>query len=61
MNRGTYVSLDVEVLEVESVFPDVDTNDGGKVQEGVLVWCGGDFEALGRGIDALKPSVLRIN
>ena len=49
----TYVSLDVEVLEVERVLPDVDADDGDVGQERVLVRRGGDLNNLGGGVPAL--------
>ena len=52
--RVTYVDLDVEVLEVESVLPDIDTNDGNEGEERVLVSGGGDLETLGGGVQALQ-------
>lgn len=36
-NTGTHVSLDVLVLEVERVLPDVDTDDRQRIEERVLV------------------------
>ena len=50
----TYVSLDVQVLQVERVLPDVDADDGDVGQEGVLVGGGGDFEDLSLGVVALE-------
>ena len=49
----TYVSLDVEVLEVEGVFPNIDANDGDVRQERVLVGGGRDLDNLGRRVVAL--------
>lgn len=43
----THVDLDVLVLEVEGVLPDVDTNDGDVAKERVLVRSGDDLELLG--------------
>ena len=59
--RKTYVSLDVEVLEVESVLPDVDADDGDVAQERVLVGGGGELEALGRGVVALHAQHVSIH
>ena len=50
----TYVSLDVEVLEVEGVFPNIDADDGDVRQERILVGGGRDLETLGRGVQALR-------
>ena len=49
----THVDLDVEVLEVERVLPDVDADDGDVGQERVLVRRGGDLNDLGGGVPAL--------
>ena len=50
---NTHVGLDVKVLEVESVLPDVDADDGDEAEEGVLVGGGSDLEALRLGVVAL--------
>lgn len=52
----TYVSLDVEVLEVEGMLPDIDADDGGVGQERVLVGGGDDLKHLGGGVVALCAS-----
>ena len=57
--RSTHVGLDVEVLEVESVLPDVDTDDGDEAEEGVLVGGGSDLEALSLGVVALLNASAR--
>ena len=49
----TYVGLDVEVLEVERVLPDVDTNDGDVGEERVLVRRRRDLNDLRGGVPAL--------
>ena len=49
----TYVSLDVEVLEVEGVFPNIDADDGDVRQERILVGGGRDLDHLGRRVVAL--------
>ena len=51
--RETYVGLDVEVLEVERVLPDVDTDDGDMGEERVLVRRGRDLDDLRRRVVAL--------
>ena len=56
MTKGTYVGLDVEVLEVEGVLPDVDADDGDVGQERVLVGGRRDLNDLGRGVVALQQS-----
>ena len=53
ITKCTYVSLDVEVLEVEGVFPDINANDGDVRQERVLVGGGRDLDNLGRRVVAL--------
>ena len=50
----THIRLNVEVLEVESVLPHVDTNDRDQAQERVLVSSGGDFQMLGSGVQSLE-------
>lgn len=54
MQYVTYVNLDVQVLQVESVLPDVDTDDGNVGQEGVLVRGGGDLKTFGGRVQALR-------
>ena len=49
----THVSLNVEVLKVESVLPDVNPDDRDEGQQRVLVWCRCDLEALGGRIQTL--------
>lgn len=44
--KVTYVSLDVEVLEVEGMFPDINANDGDMAQQRILVRGGDDFELV---------------
>ena len=51
---GAYIDLDIEILEIEGVLPDVDTNDRDQVQEGVLVSGGSNLQTLGDGIVSLK-------
>lgn len=51
---GTHVNLDVEVLQVERVLPDVHADDGDVGQEGVLVGGGDDLEDLGLGVVSLE-------
>ena len=53
-DRGTHVGLDVEVLEVEGVLPDVDADEGDVAEERVLVRGGGELDALGGGVVALQ-------
>jgi len=49
----TYISLDVEILEVKSVLPDVDANDGDMGEERILVSRSYNLQTLGGGIVAL--------
>ena len=46
----TYVGLDVLVLEVESVLPNVDTDDRNEAQERILVGGGRELQTLGSGV-----------
>jgi len=55
----THIDLDIEVLEVEGVFPDVDTDDRGQVQERVLVSSGGNLQTLGGGVESLEAETNR--
>ena len=50
----TYVDLDVEVLEVERVLPDIDTNDWDVRDERVLVRGRDDLKTLGHRVVALS-------
>ena len=52
-NSSTYVDLDVLVLEIEGMLPDVDTDDGDVSQKRVLVGGGRDLKSLGDGVDTL--------
>ena len=54
MTKGTYVGLDVEVLEVEGVLPDVDADDGDVGQERVLVRGRREVQGLGNRVPALR-------
>lgn len=53
----THVCLDVEVLEIESMLPDVNTDDGQERQERVLVRRRRDLEFLRRWVHALSVPV----
>lgn len=50
----THVGLDVEVLEVERVLPDVDADDGHVRQKRVLVSRGDNLQSLQGGVVALR-------
>ena len=54
MVRDTDVDLDILVLEVEGMLPDINTNDGGMGQEGVLVSGGDDLKTFGDGVNTLR-------
>lgn len=56
---ATYVDLDVEVLQVERVLPDIDADDGDKRQERVLVRGRRELEALRRRVVSLFQSLSR--
>ena len=45
---GAYIGLDILVLEVEGVLPDVDTDNGEMAQKRVLVGCRGNLKLLRR-------------
>lgn len=47
-NSVKVIGLDVEVLEVESVFPDIDTDNRDVAQERILVGSGNDLELVVR-------------
>lgn len=40
---GTHVGLNVEVLQIKGVLPDIDADDGGVGKERILVESGDDF------------------
>lgn len=46
----TYIRLDIEVLEIESVLPNVDANDGEMAGKRVLISSGCDLELFCRRI-----------
>jgi hypothetical protein len=50
----TYISLDVEVLEVEGMLPYVNADDRDMAEERILVSSGCDLQTLGGGVVALK-------
>ena len=56
---GTHVGLDVLVLQVERVLPDIDADDGDERQEGVLVRGRRELEALRRRVVSLFRSLSR--
>ena len=49
----TYISLDIEILEVEGMLPNVDADDGVVAEERILISGSYDFQTLGGGIVAL--------
>jgi hypothetical protein len=53
-NKDTNIGFDVLILEVERMFPDINTDDGDVAQEGILISGGGDLKTLGVGVEALK-------
>ncbi len=55
---NTYIGLDVEVLEVESVFPDIDTDNRDVAQERILVGSGNDLELVVRRVYTLPLTVV---
>lgn len=50
----TYINLDVEILEVEGMLPDVDADDGDMAEERILVSGSYDLQALGGGTVTLR-------
>lgn len=50
----THINLNVEILEVESMLPDVNPNDRDVRQKRVLVCSRGDLEALGGRVQTLS-------
>lgn len=52
----THLDLDVEILKIKRVFPDIDTDDGDVRQERVLVGRRHDLECLALGVVALHRS-----
>jgi hypothetical protein len=54
----TYISLDVEVLEVEGMLPDVNADDRDMAEERILVSSGCDLQTLGGGVVPLKEDQL---
>ena len=52
--KKTYIGLYVLVLKVEGVLPYVDTNDRSQSKQGILIGSGGNFEAFGGRVIALK-------
>lgn len=59
-DRVEVVDLDVQVLEVERVLPDVDADNGDERQEWVLVRGGGELEALALWVHALYQTVVSL-
>lgn len=53
ITNATYVDLDVKVLQVEGMLPDINTDDRDVSQERVLVSGGHDLETLGGGVQSL--------
>jgi hypothetical protein len=59
VRERTNVSLDIEILKVECMLPDIDADDRDMGQERILIGSGGDLQALGGGVQSLykhKPS-----
>ena len=54
----THICLDVEILEVERVLPDVNANDRHKSQKWVLIGRRRDFESFHLGIEGLAMEVI---
>jgi len=54
-----HIDLDIEVLKVEGVLPDVHTDDWDQIQERVLVSTRGDLQTLGGGVESLITKISR--
>jgi hypothetical protein len=50
---GTHVGLYVEVLQIEGMLPNVNTDYGNVREERVLVGCGDDLQLAGGRVNAL--------
>ena len=53
LKKNTHIGLDVLVLEVERVLPDIDADDGNVSEERVLVSGGHNLKTLVRGVVSL--------
>lgn len=60
MTAGTHISLDIEVLEVEGMLPDVNADDRNMSEKRILVGSSGDLETLGAWVQTLQ-SMLIVN
>ena len=56
----THICLEVEILEVERVLPDVDANDRDVCSKWVLVGRRDDFKSFCFGIEALSWNVCNL-
>lgn len=52
----TYIGLDIKILQIESMLPDINTNDWNVGEKRILISGGNDLETLGGGIKALIRS-----
>ncbi len=59
--RDTHVDLDVLVLEIESMLPDVDTDERDVRDQRILVGSRRDFHALGLWVYALSAHIVSLN
>lgn len=47
---GQVISLDIEVLKIERMLPDINTDNRNVGQKRILVGCGGNLKSFGRGV-----------
>jgi hypothetical protein len=53
-SRSTHIDLNVEVLEVERVLPDINANDRNMREERVLISRGSNLKTLSVGVKSLQ-------
>jgi len=58
-NRS-HISLDVEVLKIERMLPDINADNRNVGQERILVGCGGNLKSFGRGVVSLCDGQLQM-
>ena len=56
--ESTHVSLDIEILKVEGMLPDIDANNGNVAQERILVSSGDNLQAFGGRVQALHKHII---
>lgn len=58
--KGAHISLDVEVLKVERMLPDINTDNRDVGQKRILVGRGGNLKSSGRGVVSLRDGQFRV-